>query len=219
MLSATLTVKPMFPLLAVAEKLVRWLPGWHHSPGVDFGLPETCHSMHPHHLDGLALVVDREQREKHPRHQTLLIVRASRLQIIHRPGIGVRPAVEILFAVMVPNLACCRQVATTNEEGRVSLAFSLPLLAVADWSMASGMASFTRGDLNSITTTGKPFRNSTMSGMMWCSVPRMRTLNWQTAMKRLLSRFLKSTKWTVGLFSPVCLFRLTLVFSSNRLKT
>ena len=69
--------------------------------------------------------------------------------------------------------------------------------------MASGMASFTRGDLHSITTTGRPFRNSTMSGMMWCSVPRTRTLNWQTAMKRLFSRFLKSTKWTVGLCSPV----------------
>ena len=28
--------------------------------------------------------------------------------------------------------------------------------------------------------------------MMWCSVPRTRTLNWQTAMKRLLSRVAKS---------------------------
>ena len=60
--------------------------------------------------------------------------------------------------------------------------------------MASGMASLTLGDLHSITTTGRPFRNSTMSGTMWCSVPRMRTLNWQTAMKRLLSRCRKVHK-------------------------
>ena len=32
---------------------------------------------------------------------------------------------------------------------------------------------------------------------MWCSVPRTRTLNWQTAMKRLLSRVAKSAKRTV----------------------
>ena len=29
-------------------------------------------------------------------------------------------------------------------------------------------------------------------GVMWCSVPRTRTLNWQTALKRLLSRVTKS---------------------------
>src|SRR5713101_5684619 len=44
----------------------------------------------------------------------------------------------------------------------------------------------------------------------------MRTLNWQTAMNRLLSRCLKSMNCTVGLFSPVLRFSLTLVFSSNR---
>ena len=85
--------------------------------------------------------------------------------------------------------------------------------------MASGMASFTLGDLHSITTTGSPFRNSTMSGMMWCSVPGTRTLNWQTAVKRLLPRSMKSMKRTVGLLSPVCRFRLTLVFSDSRLNT
>ena len=85
--------------------------------------------------------------------------------------------------------------------------------------MASGMASLTLGDLHSITTTGRPFRNSTISGTMWCSVPRMRTLSWQTAMKRLLSRWPKSTNRTVGLFSPVLRFSLTLVFSSSRVKT
>ena len=57
--------------------------------------------------------------------------------------------------------------------------------------MASGIGSFTFGDLHSITTIGKPFRNSTMSGMMWCSVPRIRTLNWQTAIKRLFSPVLE----------------------------
>lgn len=81
------------------------------------------------------------------------------------------------------------------------------------------IASLTLGDLHSITTTGKPFRNNTISGMMWCSVPRIRTLNWQTAIKQLLSRCLKSTKRTVGLFSPVSRFSLTLVFSSSKLKT
>ena len=58
-----------------------------------------------------------------------------------------------------------------------------------------------------------------MSGTMWCSVPRMRTLNWQTAMKRLLSRCSKSMKRTVGLFSPVWRFSLTLVFSRSSVKT
>ena len=38
-------------------------------------------------------------------------------------------------------------------------------------------------------------------------------------MKRLLPRSSKSMKRTVGLFSPVCRLRLTLVFSSSRLKT
>ena len=44
-------------------------------------------------------------------------------------------------------------------------------------------------------------------------------MNWQTAMKLLLSRCLKSMKRTVGLFSPVLRFSLTLVFSSSRLKS
>ena len=104
----------------------------------------------PHHLDGLALVVDRKQREganqveqiagiQHPRHQTLLIVWASRpmLQIVHRPGIGVGPAVEMLLTVggdgaefgLLPT-GRHHELAVV-EENRASLAFGLPLLAVA----------------------------------------------------------------------------------------
>ena len=41
--------------------------------------------------------------------------------------------------------------------------------------MASAIVSFTFGDLHSITTTGRPFRNGTMSGAVWCTVPGMRT--------------------------------------------
>jgi hypothetical protein len=40
-------------------------------------------------------------------------------------------------------------------------------------------------------------------------------LNWQTELKRLLSRVAKFTKRTVGLFSPVSRFSLMLVFSSS----
>ncbi|QEI44162.1 hypothetical protein BMF77_pc00001 (plasmid) [Dolichospermum sp. UHCC 0315A] len=86
------------------------------------------------------------------------------------------------------------------------------------WSIASGIASCTFGDLHSMTTTGKPLRKRTISGMMWFSVPRMRILNWQMAIKELLAVLAKSTNLTVGLFSSVLRFSEMLVFSWSRVK-
>ena len=114
-------------------------------------------------------------------------------------GIRVGPAVEVLLAVggdraelrLLP--AGRDDELVVVEERRAALALGAALFAVAQ-ELVDGLgnrrpspsATCTRS-----TTTGRPFRNSTMSGKMWCSVPRMRTLNWQTAMKRLLSRVLE----------------------------
>ena len=60
--------------------------------------------------------------------------------------------------------------------------------------------------LASTTIIGIPFIKRTISGIICFSFPGIRTLNWFIAVKILFSGFLKSIKWTVGLFSPVFLF-------------
>ena len=105
----------------------------------------------PHDLDRLALVVGGEQGEgaddveqvvpvEHPGDEALLVVGAAAavVQIVHRTGIRVRPAVEVLFAVggdgaelgLLP--AGGDDELVVVKERRAALAFGAALLAVAE---------------------------------------------------------------------------------------
>ena len=105
----------------------------------------------PHDLDRLALVVRRKEGEgadqvqevvavEHPGDEALLVVGAAAAvgDLVHRPGIGIGPAVEVLLAVgrdgaelgLVP--AGGDDDLVVVEEGRAALALGAALLAVAE---------------------------------------------------------------------------------------
>ena len=101
-------------------------------------------------LDGLALVVGRKEREgadqvqqivpvEHPGHQSLLVIGAALavLQVVHRTGIGIGPAVEVLLAVRGDSAELGLLAAGGDddlvviEQRRAAFPFGAALLAVA----------------------------------------------------------------------------------------
>ncbi len=121
---------------------------------------------------------------------------------------------------MDPCFATWLDVAIVNRLNQKSFSFPsfTPLLFEyrISWVIASVIGSVIAGDLHSITIRGKPFIKRTISGTMCFSVPGMFTLNCEMAIKELFSGVSKSINLTVGLFSPVCRFSDTDVFSRSR---
>ena len=121
---------------------------------------------------------------------------------------------------MVPYFATWLDVEIVKKLYQKSFSFPsfIPLLLeyLKSRVIPSTIGSAVVGDLHSTTTKGRPFTNSTISGIMCFSVPGMFTLNCEMAMKELFLGLLKSMNLTVGLFSPVLRFSDTEVFSTRR---